>query len=117
MTAPAPSPNPTSVFSLLAEAERHGVVLALVGNRVMWDAPTPPPRDLLRRLHGQYRRVAVELGRRQGKRTDKELPVSSPEVPKNGQETRAYAAERAGLGERGHQLNRLLAIIAKFNRK
>jgi hypothetical protein len=37
---------------------------------------------------------------RQGVRTDLGLPDSDPEVPKRGQETMAYAAEKAGLGER-----------------
>lgn len=62
---------------------------------------------LLRRLAKQGRddlleRVAIakaieeEIGNRQGKRTDLELPGDCPEV--DGNETRAIAAEKAGFG-------------------
>jgi hypothetical protein len=40
--------------------------------------------------------IEEEIGNRQGKRTDLELPVDRPEVP--GNETRAIAAGKAGFG-------------------
>ena len=40
--------------------------------------------------------IEEEIGNRQGKRTDLELPVVRPEV--TGNETRAIAAEKAGFG-------------------
>lgn len=43
------------------------------------------------------RAIEDEIGRRQGKRTDKALPGNCPEVPK-GAETREVAAKKAGLG-------------------
>ena len=41
------------------------------------------------------RAIEAEIGKRQGRRTDTELPENVPEV---GTETRAIAAERAGFG-------------------